>query len=415
MCLLPASLTQHISARALHSTGFGTLRCALILWDVEHDMLPLAPTLFSFSAFVLLLLSTLMYLIWRRDREPEELFWSAAFSMAGSAFVCFAFRNVNETVSIVAGNALALWACGLVWTGAVIFKGKAVHPLLSFAGGLMWLAGFWSAGIHLRIVAFAIVAAIYETLTTYELFSYNRAKDKPLLMSKVAGWIVGIHSGVDIIVAISGSFVEVDPGSPFTDSWVLQYRWLELSSYLAILGFVLIALSKERIAIRQESAAMIDALTGLANRRAFDLAIERAERSATGKDTTALLVFDLDNFKVINDRFGHPEGDRVLAAFGATAARNIRSGDVLARIGGEEFVILMCSVDRGTALSVAERIRSAFVEEASILVDGLATVSVGVAIMANRTPDFWKMTRAADRALYDAKAAGRNRVVLAGQ
>ena len=137
-------------------------------------------------------------------------------------------------------------------------------------------------------------------------------------------------------------------------------------------------------------------------------------KHASRKDTAALLVFDLDNFKEINDRFGHPEGDRVLVAFGETATRNIRSGDILARIGGEEFAALLRPVDRETALAIAERIRAAFIEDTSYLAGGLATVSVGVAVVENCLPDLREMTATADAALYRAKAAGRNRVVFAG-
>lgn len=378
-------------------------------------MIALAPTLFLFSAFVLFLLGALMHVVGRNEKGDEELgWWSSAFLLAGVGALCFAFRPLIETLSVVAGNALFLCSGGLIWAGAVAFAKRPVRPVQALAGGLAWLFGLWSVEIHFRIFAVGILAAIYESLTAYELYSFDRAQRESLLMPRIAAWIVGIQAGVDILLGISGFFAGFGTESSLTDSWVLKYRWLELSAYITILGFILITLSKERIARRHELAAMIDPLTGLSNRRAFERAINQAMKHASRKDTVALLVFDLDNFKEINDRFGHPEGDRVLVAFGETAARNIRSGDILARIGGEEFAALLRPVDRETALAIAERIRAAFIEDASYLAGGLATVSVGVAVVENRLPDLKEMTATADAALYRAKAAGRNRVVFAG-
>ncbi len=377
-------------------------------------MIALAPTLFLFSTFMLLLLSAFMFVIWRSDEEAGELcWWASAFLMAGGSAFCFAFRNEIESLSIVAGNVLTLWAYGLLWTGAAAFANRPTRPLAALLGGLVWLSGLWSADIHFRTAAIAAIAAIYEVVTAHELFSYNRNQKERLVTSRVAAWVIAIQAGLDTILVICVPFLEID-AERFTSSSFLKYRFLELSSYVAVLGFTLIVLSKERLASRREIAAMIDPLTGLANRRAFDRAVERATKSAPGKKTTAVLVFDLDNFKHINDRFGHAVGDRVLAAFGETAARNIRSGDMLARIGGEEFAALLSPADRKTALAVAERIRAAFVEEASCLAEGRATVSVGVAVVEELAPDFWATTRAADQALYRAKATGRNRVVFAG-
>lgn len=376
-------------------------------------MIPLAPTLFLFSAGLLLLLSAFMLVIWRHDEEADELrWWASAFLMAGGSALCFAFRNQIEALSIVAGNVLTLWAYGLLWAGAAVFANRPVYPFFALLGGLVWSSGLWSADIHLRTAAIAAIAAIYEVMTAHELFAYNRNQNERLVTSRVAAWAAAIQAGLDMLLVISVPFLEID-ADRFTSSPFLKYRFLELSGFVAVLGFTLIVLSKERLASRREIAALVDPLTGLANRRAFDRAVERA-KSAPGKQTTAVLVFDLDNFKDINDRFGHAVGDRVLAAFGETAARNIRSGDVLARIGGEEFAALLSPADQRTALAVAERIRSAFVREASHLADGVATVSVGVAAVEELAPDLAAMTRAADDALYRAKAAGRNRVVFAG-
>ena len=239
-------------------------------------MIALAPTLFLFTAFVLFLLGALMRVIRRNEKGAGKL-------AGGHPHFCWPplepcalhFVLGSNHFPSSAGNALFLCSGGLIWAGAVAFANRSVRPLQALAGGLAWLSGLWSVEIYLRIFAVGIVLAIYEVLTAYELYSYDRAQREGPLMPRIAAWIVGIHAGVNILLAISGLFVGLDAESSLTDSWILKYRWMELSTYITIFGFILIALSKERIARRHELAAMIDPLTGLSNRRAF----ERVDRS----------------------------------------------------------------------------------------------------------------------------------------
>jgi diguanylate cyclase (GGDEF)-like protein len=160
-------------------------------------------------------------------------------------------------------------------------------------------------------------------------------------------------------------------------------------------------------------ASLIDPLTGVGNRRAF---FERGEkllnRSAFDCRPAALLLFDLDRFKRINDTFGHHVGDQVLIDFCGAATAALRPDDLFGRLGGEEFASLLpdTSLDEGRV--VAERIRSNF--EAAALAIGAntlaATVSVGVAMSIDPSRNLTDIIKAADRALYRAKANGRNRV-----
>lgn len=376
-------------------------------------MISLAPTLFLFSAVMLALLSLFMFAISRHDSEASELsWWTLAFVMACGSTICFAFRNEIAWLSIVAGNALILWACGFLWMGVAAFVGSKAHPLAALLGGLVWLAGLWTADIHLRVAAVAAVAGTYEAMAARALFDYERRQKEGLVSTRAVALTIAFQACVETAIAISASFLDIE-AERFTDSAYLKCRFLEFTGFAAALGFTLTSLSKERLARRREIAATVDPLTGVANRRGFDQAVERATRSASGPRSAAVLVFDLDNFKDINDRFGHAVGDRVLTAFGETAKRNIRGGDMLARIGGEEFAALLSPADRRSALAVAERIRSAFVKDAAHLADGAATVSVGVAVVEGTSPNFAAMTRAADDALYRAKAEGRNRVIFA--
>ncbi|MBN9981528.1 GGDEF domain-containing protein [Rhizobium laguerreae] len=177
------------------------------------------------------------------------------------------------------------------------------------------------------------------------------------------------------------------------------------------IGALSLALHQWRLAARHRLDAITDPLTGLLNRRAlFDQYGTRPMGT-----TTAVIVFDIDHFKSVNDRFGHAAGDRVLNIFAGELSAHCRAGDTAARLGGEEFVLVLKEIMPGRAELTAERIRRAF-EAREIHIDDevlTCTVSVGVAPGRSKSLDFDAMLSAADKALYVAKRAGRNRVELA--
>jgi len=157
---------------------------------------------------------------------------------------------------------------------------------------------------------------------------------------------------------------------------------------------------------------LADPLTGVANRRALD---ERfREVFAAGKAAVGLgvVVADIDHFKSVNDTYGHAVGDKALVTFAAVMRANTRNDDLVARLGGEEFCVLLIQGDLDDAVAVAERIRAAFESTEIEGVDGRLSASFGVAYgRAGAHRD--DLLRAADAALYRAKAAGRNRVIIA--
>jgi len=155
---------------------------------------------------------------------------------------------------------------------------------------------------------------------------------------------------------------------------------------------------------RLDHLASHDALTGVRNRRDFD-------RTITQPDGVALVLCDLDHFKAINDRHGHHVGDQVLAGFGELLAAAARTDDIPFRLGGEEFCLVLPHTDVAGALAVAERLRRATSERFNDIVPGGVTVSIGVSVTDRRTVDAHALLSAADRRLYHAKQAGRDRVV----
>lgn len=160
----------------------------------------------------------------------------------------------------------------------------------------------------------------------------------------------------------------------------------------------------------------MDALTQTYNRRFFNEALEReVQRSLRYRRELSLILFDIDHFKQVNDTYGHVAGDSVLRQLALVVKPRLRQQDVFARVGGEEFAVLLPEVETAGALIAAEKVRS-IVSDARFLVNGEefgCTVSVGVASFDARMSEPTMLYNAADQSLYEAKRSGRNRVVAA--
>jgi diguanylate cyclase (GGDEF)-like protein len=194
---------------------------------------------------------------------------------------------------------------------------------------------------------------------------------------------------------------------------------LESLLFLIVASFMMLAMAKERSELVHKTNAMLDPLTNIPNRRAFlDVAMRRMRQRSRNPEPVTALLFDLDHFKSVNDRFGHAVGDEVLRIFTAKATAEFRSTDLMGRLGGEEFGALLFGAGEATAVSTAERIRRALMV-ATAEIDGKhvdATVSVGVAsLAADSSEDVADVLERADAALYRAKELGRNRVEIAGR
>jgi diguanylate cyclase (GGDEF)-like protein len=196
------------------------------------------------------------------------------------------------------------------------------------------------------------------------------------------------------------------PGVGSTD------RWIDVMSSGTVLAVVVRVLweRNERLVARRTAEARIDPLTGLANRRGLeerlDVEVPRANRDG---GRMAVVVFDIDHFKRVNDQHGHDAGDRVLAWLGTVLREQVRGVDIASRLGGEEFALVLPGGDAAAGARLADRVRAVVAEGC----DGLMlTVSAGVAA-ATAPLDPVALLHRADAALYAAKRGGRDRVVLA--
>jgi diguanylate cyclase (GGDEF)-like protein len=183
--------------------------------------------------------------------------------------------------------------------------------------------------------------------------------------------------------------------------------------FTVILAFLQLNMTKERTELKHKINSLVDPLSGVANRRAFlDRAARLLGRHGADHEPLAVLLFDLDHFKQINDRLGHATGDAVLQVFAVTASSTLGADVLFARIGGEEFASCLSVGDMDEAYAIAERVRRNFAAAAACFGSEPLLPSVSVGITLGREPGMTvgALLSIADRALYRAKENGRNRV-----
>ena len=377
-------------------------------------------TLFAVTVFSMALGGTLLLFAWLQARSTVALaWWGAAFMVFAPATALFGGRGVISDVwSIQTANALMMFGYGLLWTGARVFERRTPMPLFIVAGAIVWLAACqidaFMQSIPARLTLAFVLIVSYSFAFVYELW---RGRDDGL----VSRWPIMAIAIVHVVLfpvrapaILTLPFPLTVPTYGGQTTSLLTFAPLLYSFALA---FLLMALTKERAESHQRHAATIDPLTEIPNRRGFSEQAERLlARTEQEGGAVTLLLFDLDRFKTINDRYGHRTGDAVLILFAKSAAQSLRPLDLFGRIGGEEFVALLPGVTTETAVAVAERIRSNFMS-AAIELDGkpvAATVSAGTASAAQSGYRFDALYAIADTALYRAKQNGRNRTETGG-
>jgi diguanylate cyclase (GGDEF)-like protein len=256
----------------------------------------------------------------------------------------------------------------------------------------------------------AAIVAIYAALTASELWS-ERRRDMQRRWPTVT--VPVLHGFVLMLPILIGVFMRPYDENFSSSVWVTAFS-VELVLYAICTVFVIFMLVSDRTVAAHKNAASTDPLTGLFNRRGFSEACARViEREAMAGRPVTVMIFDIDHFKSINDRFGHPAGDEILKLFAVVVSSGLRLSDLSGRIGGEEFAALLpCSLEEGVI--VADRMRRAF-EASNIVCDEGAvdtTVSIGVAGGPAGT-ELEVLLAAADTALYQAKRTGRNKVEAA--
>jgi diguanylate cyclase (GGDEF)-like protein len=370
------------------------------------------PTLFIISTCVTAILGLFLLFAWIQDRSVRALaWWGAAYLVGGLAAALWSMHEVvSRALTVDVVYALLFLACGIIWTGARLFHHRPTRPAAMFAGAILWLIACQSPIVHesgtARIMLGSLVIASYTLLTAYELW---RERGEHLFSRWPAILVLTLHGVVFLLPIPLILFLPDHTGLAFASGWVPT---LALETLLFAIGtaFIILVMAKERSEHLHRTAASTDPLTGIANRRGFLEEAERLVRKQAWKNQpVTVLMFDLDHFKSINDRFGHAAGDEVLQLFARTATLTLRATDVIGRLGGEEFAAILPG-DLSVACTAAERVRLAFAN-VSLDVGGVevaATVSIGAASEHVLPCDLIALLARADAALYRSKRAGRN-------
>ena len=371
-------------------------------------------TLYLFATMVAGMLGAMLLLFGRQENIPALKWWGTAYLLGASSVAIWTIGGaaLGEPL-LLALHALGFLACGMVWNASRVFHGRKSNlPALSF-GAIVWVGmvlALPSMNPAMRMIVGASIVAIYAGLTASELWNERRRtmhKRWPAIVVPV------VHGFVLALPILLGSVLRPHDETFTSSIWVTAFS-IELVLYAIGTVFVIFMLVSDRAVTVHKTAASVDPLSGMLNRRGFAEASNRLiEREAAAGRPVTVMIFDIDHFKGINDRFGHPAGDEILKLFSTVVISNLRINDLSGRIGGEEFAALLaCSLDEGVI--VAERVREAFEGSNIACEEGPVdtTVSIGVAGGPAGT-ELEVLLAAADTALYQAKRSGRNRVEAA--
>ena len=376
------------------------------------------PTLCAVTAFITVISGALMLFSWLQNRrEPALALWGIGYLLGTVGAACLVRSSPDVPAwSVCVGNALLCCAYGTMWAGARSFEGRRPRLALVVAGAAIWFAAcqfpeFYQS-TEARVTLACLIFATYSLLCAREMW-YPR--DRELISRWPTLALAVIHAGFLLTrIHYVGAFQAMTAAHPVQSVglFVLAFETLFAAFCQA---FLRMGMAKERAELAQRRAALTDPLTEIANRRAFfELGSPLLKRTLADRRAAALLLFDLDRFKEVNDTAGHQAGDEVLKSFSHLVAEALQPGDLFARLGGEEFACLLVDAPMAEALRLAERVRGRFeaMRFAGLQTD--TTVSVGVAMAGDSTGrDLSSLLGTADRALYRAKAEGRNRVAPA--
>lgn len=370
----------------------------------------------TLSASVLAVLAMLfLYMGHRQEKALKHAVF--ALSMQSLGLFMLALRNIGpDWLSIVIANTLILGGTAYTAVGVVrIFYARRVSIqwlvlLCTFTLVTFGYLTYIRNDYFLRVVAYALIASILVFMGAREFSRKveNEIWQGPRRLAVVLLVAYGISLLFRIPMAwIGGTRELLEP----TVGNIISY--LSGSLLLGFWPFLMALLVGQRLLAQQRYLALTDTLTGILNRRGFEEAMGREfSRAARKIETISLLLLDIDHFKHINDRFGHQVGDCALALVAKSIGGTLRTEDVFGRLGGEEFGVLLPSIDHARALEVAERLRGLV---AALPIDAAdrhehVTVSIGVASTDADGSDWDSLYRTADQRLYEVKSSGRNKV-----
>ena len=379
-----------------------------------HSSLLDVPTLSFVAVCITMLLGVFLIFAWLQQPEAHGLvWWGAAYLLGGSSMILWCAPSPLFASPRMLPGALAFVGCGLIWNGVRRFHGRRLAPVGIYAGALAWIVLDQLPWFENGTIAYmALGAAIIACYTVAVAAEFWRERRKSLYSRSGAIMVTALHAAIFLLPLTLRVFL---PNLFFVD-WLTLFS-LDTIVYAVGAAFIMLLMVKDHHVHFYRKQASTDHLTGLCNRGAFmEAAFKMQARQGKRGEPVTMLMFDLDHFKSVNDRFGHATGDGVLRLFAQSLRKSTRTSDIVGRLGGEEFAAMIAE-PMETVPRIAERIRASF-EAAGAVVDAKvirATVSIGAATSYAAVPDIDALLLRADAALYRAKNDGRNRFHAANE
>ena len=367
--------------------------------NVQSSTLDL-PTLSLVAVCIAGLLGVFLIIDWMQQRNVRALaWWGSAYLIGASAMALASMPTpLIESPPVVPG-ALTFLACGMIWNGVRLFQGRRILTTATFIGAALWLGigqipGALENG-HGQILG-ALIVPVYTFFIAFELW---RERHRTRYSRAAAIVVPCVHAGIFLVPLAMRAFLPADHNA----AWLTVFT-LETIIYAVGTAFIVMLMVKDHHVHVYRTAACTDHLTGLLSRRAFfENAHTLCAAQARRKEPVAMLMFDLDHFKSINDRFGHAVGDEVLRVFGQVVRASTRADDIIGRFGGEEFIAIVPGGVE-SASKIAERVLQDSRRRAQLSRRCYEPVTA-IDALISRT----------DAALYRAKHGGRNRLHIADE
>ncbi|RJX30225.1 MAG: diguanylate cyclase [Oxalobacter sp.] len=386
-------------------------------------------TTIAFMGMVMgIAMAILMLLNWRiQKRQPGVASWATGFIMAAIGVVLIGLRPfIPAWLSVIVPNILLNGFWLAIWIGMRRFVDKTQDGRLSAAAllGINLCFVFYflqiAPSLTARVIIFCVFNSMCAAMCAQEFFRQSRRqKNRGVFLAGCGVCVIHIaYAAIRITVTLqSGQIHDL-----LTAGWVHKLAFVEGVVSSVALAFFLIMMTsqilREELESHQEKLEILastDVLSGTGNRRHFLETAEREiDRAHRYSRPLSLIMLDVDHFKKINDSHGHQYGDAVISTLGQMLVEKVRGHDIVCRIGGEEFAILMPETKLADAALIAERLRESLASTPMRFENNQeipCTASFGVTELSSEDKSIYDLMPRADKGLYDAKHQGRNRIV----
>ena len=374
-------------------------------------------TLFIATAAITLVNAIIFTLAWRNAKSLRAIigYWGLSHVLSGTSMVLLALRGViSDFFSIIIAGACILGSQIATQEGIAQYMEKPGY--LRRAAWTVWglmitsflFMTYFSSSINNRIVVYSVSAALLALLSMKILRVSGDDENAPRRFMMT---LLALFTGLMIFRAIF-TMIQGQQTDLMNQGFVHEWITLGMLCFCTGMSLCLFWLISHRLGLDVQRQALTDTLTGIANRRAMDNRIG-ALMSLTA-ECIGFLLIDIDDFKEINDQFGHQAGDRFLIRFSQEISDAVRTSDFVFRYAGDEFVVVVQNCDEVSLVNTADRLRQK-IEELTVSWQGhslRSTISIGLALSNEAVRNGEELMRIADEALYRAKNSGGNSSVL---